>query len=82
MHDAEATVLEHLPGKGSNADVCGSMLCQIMGSKITFKCGSGMNAATRADPPPIGSIITYQYFEITKDGVPRFPSYLRMRPAE
>jgi predicted DNA-binding WGR domain protein len=33
----------------------------------------------RQDPPPIGSTITYRYQELTERGVPRFPSFVRMR---
>jgi DNA ligase 1 len=81
FHDAEAEVLEHLDGQGSNSNVCGSMLCKKINSNVTFKCGSGMTDADRANPPPIGSIITYSYFEESKDGVPRFPCFVRIRPS-
>jgi hypothetical protein len=33
----------------------------------------------RANPPPIGSIITYRYQELTDAGVPRFPTYVGIR---
>lgn len=35
--------------------------------------------AQRAKPPPIGSIISYKYQELTDGGIPRFPTYLGIR---
>jgi DNA ligase-1 len=58
MHDAEAIVIAHLPGKGSNKNVTGSMLCEMIPSGQQFKCGSGMTDADRKNPPPIGRTIT------------------------
>lgn len=41
-----------------------------------FKVGSGLTDELRENPPPIGSLITYRYQELTKAGVPRFPTYI------
>ena len=35
-----------------------------------------MTDAQRAKPPPIGSIVRYRFFELSKDGVPRFPTFV------
>jgi DNA ligase 1 len=78
FHDAEAVVIGHTEGKGSNVGRCGALVCR-MPSGNTFNCGSGLNHEDREDPPPIGSTITYRYFEVTKAGVPRFPSFVRIR---
>jgi len=43
-----------------------------------FSVGTGFSDAERKDPPPIGSVITFRYQELTPDGVPRFPSYVRL----
>ena len=32
--------------------------------------------------PTIGSTITYRYFELTNDGKPRHPTFVRIRPYE
>ena len=77
MHDAEALVIGHDPGKGSNTGKCGALICR-MPSGCEFNCGSGMNDANRCNPPPVGTTITYQYFEITPAGKPRFPSFVRV----
>lgn len=42
----------------------------------TFNCGSGLNDAIRKKPPKIGSIISYRFQELTRDCVPRFPTFL------
>jgi DNA ligase-1 len=42
-----------------------------------FFIGSGLSEAERRDPPPIGSLITYRYRDLTPGGVPRFATYLR-----
>lgn len=46
--------------------------------KIRFKIGSGFSDKDRAAPPPIGTIITYKYYGLTKNGLPRFPVFLRV----
>lgn len=79
--DAEARVLAHLEGKGKYRNKVGAILVlysNASGSKITFKIGSGFSDAERANPPPIGSVVTFKYHGFTKRGVPRFASYLRM----
>ena len=41
--------------------------------------GRGLTDPLRRQPPPIGTRITYRYQQLTKNGVPRFPRYLRVR---
>ena len=36
-------------------------------------------ASFGSPPPPIGAIVTFRYQELTKAGVPRFPSWVRVR---
>lgn len=45
----------------------------------TFSVGTGFSDAQRSNPPAIGSTITYRYQEMTDRGVPRFPSFVRVR---
>jgi len=47
---------------------------------IEFKVGSGFSDKERAKPPKIGTRITYRYFELSKDKVPRFPTFMRIHP--
>lgn len=46
--------------------------------KIRFKIGSGFSDKDRVAPPPIGTTITYKYYGLTKNGLPRFPVFLRI----
>jgi len=76
--DAEATVIEHMPGKGKFQDMLGALLLENENGQ-RFKVGSGFSNRERANPPPIGSIITYKYYGLTKNKIPRFASFLRIR---
>jgi DNA ligase-1 len=81
MMDAEAKVIGHQTGKGRNSDRLGALVCQLVDNTgKTFKVGSGLTDAERENPPSIGAIITFSFFEYTKSGVPRFPTYKRVFP--
>ncbi len=76
--DAEATVIAHITGKGKYTGKLGSIRVKTP-SGIVFKIGSGFSDAERANPPAIGSIITYKYNGKTQAGIPRFARYWRLR---
>ncbi len=44
-----------------------------------FSVGTGFSDAERGAPPPVGSVITFRYQELSDGGVPRFPSYVGVR---
>jgi DNA ligase-1 len=44
-----------------------------------FSVGTGFTDAQRNNPPAVGSIITFRYQELSDRGVPRFPSFVRVR---
>ena len=77
-YDAEATVVDHIEGKGKYVGQLGALLVITKGG-ITFKIGTGFSDAQRNNPPPIGSVITFKYFGKTAKGVPRFASFMRIR---
>jgi DNA ligase-1 len=77
-NDAEATVIEHTAGKGKYTGLLGSLLVETNDQR-RFKIGTGFSDLERANPPPIGSLITYRYFGLTQKGIPRFASFLRIR---
>ena len=79
FHDAEATILEHLPGTGRLSSMMGAVKVKN-DEGIVFKVGSGFDDSQRRKPPKIGSRITYRYFELSKDRVPRFPTFVRVHP--
>ena len=79
FHDAEARVVSHEAGKGKHTGKVGALVVEMAtanGPATRFKVGTGLSDAERANPPVVGSLITYRYQELTKDGVPRFPSYV------
>ena len=76
FHDAEAEVTAIHRGTGRISNLMGAIECKNKDG-IIFKIGTGFTDAQRANPPKIGSIVTYRYFELTKDNIPRFPSFMR-----
>ena len=76
--DAEAIVIKYLPGKGKYKGLMGSILVESMDKK-RFKIGTGFSDLERKNPPTIGSKITFKYFGLTKNGIPRFASFMRVR---
>ena len=79
--DAEAVVVKHIKGKGKYVDILGAMVVE-MPNGILFKIGSGFTDMQRKTPPEIGKTITYQYRGKTKNGIPRFATFLRIRESE
>lgn len=77
-HDAEATVLAHLPGKGRNKGRLGSLLVALADG-TQFKIGSGFSDAERRSPPPIGTVVTFKHYGKYGSGIPKFPSFMRIR---
>ncbi len=77
-HDAEAVVIAHLPGKGKYKGMLGALLVKTP-EQLEFKIGTGFSDAERAEPPPVGSTITYQYLGKSQNGIPRFASFIRVR---
>ncbi|MDT7523810.1 DNA ligase [Rhodoferax sp. TBRC 17198] len=79
--DAEARVLSHVAGQGRLQGRTGALWVEwraTEGAKAhRFKLGSGFTDAERADPPAVGSWVTFRYRGLTAQGVPRFASYLR-----
>ena len=77
-HDAEAEVIGHQPGKGKYAGMLGALRVRTTDG-VEFMLGTGFNETERRNPPPIGSMVTYRYRDVTKRGVPRFASFYRVR---
>lgn len=76
--DAEAIVIAHLPGKGKYQGMLGAIRVKTEKGKV-FSIGTGFSDAQRKTPPPVGSTVTYRYHGLTKNGKPRFASFLRVR---
>jgi DNA ligase 1 len=78
LDDAEAKVIAHLPGKGKYAGMMGALQVEMADGK-RFQIGTGFTDAVRANPPAIGATVTFTYRGLTKNGLPRFASFLRVR---
>lgn len=76
--DTEATVIKLVPGKGKYVGKMGALLVETKAG-VRFKLGTGFSDAVRANPPPVGALVTYTYRDITPSGKPRFASFLRVR---
>ncbi len=79
--DAEAMVVAQIAGSGKYQGKLGAILVETP-QKIRFKIGSGFSDEQRENPPKIGAKITYKFYGKTKNGVPRFPIFLRERNDE
>jgi len=76
--DAEAVVIGHLPGKGKYAGMLGALRVRTVDGR-EFSLGTGFAEQQRRDLPPIGATVTYRYRDLTRNGQPRFASFLRVR---
>jgi DNA ligase-1 len=76
--DAEATVIGHQPGKGKYGGMLGALRVRTADG-IEFMIGTGLSDSDRRNPPPIGSIITFRYRELTRQGLPRFAAFHRVQ---
>ncbi len=76
--DAEATVIAHLPGAGRNTGRLGALLVKLDDGR-QCRIGGGFSDAERESPPPIGAVITFKFYGKYQSGLPKFPSFLRVR---
>ncbi|MEY8252815.1 MAG: DNA ligase [Colwellia sp.] len=79
--DAEATVIGHTKGKGKYQNQLGAIKVKTSDG-IIFKIGSGFSDVQRANPPKIGTIITFKYNGLTQAGIPRFARFWRIKARE
>lgn len=78
FQDTECTVLGYHEGKGKYKDKIGSIICQ-MSDDMIVNIGSGLSDKERENPPQIGTMLTFKYKGFTKNGIPRFPVFLRIK---
>lgn len=76
--DDEARVVRWIEGKGRYAGMLGALEVESADGR-RFRIGTGFTDAQRRQPPPLGSLVTYRYRELTRKGLPRFPSFVRER---
>ncbi|MEE8423434.1 MAG: DNA ligase [Thermodesulfobacteriota bacterium] len=81
FEDAEAVVIGYRPGKGKYDGMVGSLKVRT-DQGVEFYVGSGLSDEERRNPPSLSSRITFRYQGLTKNGIPRFPVFLRVRSEE
>lgn len=77
FEDSECEVVGYNEGKGKYTGLLGSLTCKK--DDIVFNLGSGLSDKQRKNPPKLGTFITFKYQGLTKNGIPRFPVFLRVR---
>jgi DNA ligase-1 len=78
ISDDDAEVVGHAEGTGRNKGRCGALLVRDRDGR-KFRLGTGLDDASRRNPPRVGTIVKYTYQGRTKRGLPRFASYLGTR---
>jgi DNA ligase 1 len=78
--DTEAVVVAQHPGQGRFAGQLGALEVRAPDGR-QFLIGTGFSEAQRRGPPPVGSVVTYRYRDLTATGLPRFASFLRVHHA-
>jgi len=76
FYDMEVVVTGYTAGKGKHKGVVGALVCELNGK--SFKVGGGLKDKERANPPAVGTTITIKYQQLTKRGIPRHGSYVRI----
>lgn len=79
--DEEGLVLGQIAGKGKYQGRMGALLLQAPNGQ-RFALGTGFSDALRANPPPVGAVVSYRYRDRTLTGLPKFASFLRVRDVE
>ena len=79
FYDAEAKVIGYTAGKGKYEGLMGAVWVENA-QGLQFKIGSGFSDLERKNPPKIGATVTYRYNGFSKNGLPRFVRFWRIRP--
>jgi DNA ligase 1 len=91
QEDSECLVRKYVPGDGRLKGLLGSLECELINNgKLTgifTHIGTGLTDIQRKEYLntksehyiPIGSIVSFSYMEMTKDGIPRHPVYRGVR---
>ena len=51
-------------------------------NSVIFNLGGGFSDKQRKEPPKVGDVVTFKYYGFTKNGKPKFSSFLRVREIE
>jgi len=78
FHDEEAKVTGYRDGEGRLLGVMGAIECVLPNGK-DFHIGTGFSDNQRKHPPKVGDVVTFKYQELSNNGHPRFPVFIRVR---
>ena len=78
LHDADAVVLAHVPGRGKHTGRLGALRVRTP-EGLEFHIGTGFSDLQRAHPPAPGTVVSFTHRGFTASGRPRFASFLRER---
>lgn len=78
VSDSEGTVVGYREGKGKYSGQVGALKLQLDDGTLLY-IGSGLSDAMRANPPEVGTVVTFKYRGYTRNGKPRFASFWRIR---
>jgi len=81
FQDMEGEVLRINSGAGKYQNMMGSLTLKL-NNGIIFRLGNGFKISERKNPSPIGSMVTFKYYGLTKNGKPKFASFIRIRDAK
>ena len=76
--DMEGLVIGVNKGKGKYESMMGSLTLKLEDGTV-FKLGTGFTDRLRKNPPLPGAVVTFKYNGLTKNGIPKFASFLRIR---
>ena len=86
QNDAECKIIDYTRGKGRLSGKIGAIICESLADKNAgirqgkiFRIGSGMDDKMRENPPKIGTIISYKFSGVSKNGVPKHTRFWRIR---
>jgi DNA ligase-1 len=76
--DEDGTVVDYTEGTGKYVDKVGALILKTKAGKL-ITVGTGLTDEIRENPPAKGSVVIFKYFEMSAEGIPRFPVYVGER---
>ena len=78
FNDDECKVVGHeISNNGKNRGLMGALICEY--NKKRFKIGTGFTDKERKEKIEVGSIVNFRYMTLTREGIPREPSFRGIR---
>lgn len=78
FQDEEGTLTGFIEGDGKYKGMVGAFILQLKNG-VHIHVGTGLSDDLRKNPPKIGSLIKYKFFEKSSAGIPRFPVFIEVR---